>query len=114
MTDQSPLGHRNRLRIVAAALPEPIPFTSLRELVGLTDGNLNAHLRALIAAGFVTQTKTFSGASPQTTITVTPAGKAAFDAELDELTKLSQRPPTKPNARARTAAPARALKPKHA
>lgn len=71
-----------RLRIMAAltALPEgdEIEFTTLRDLLEVTDGNLGAHLRKLEEAGYVEITKTFVGRRPQTYISATKAGRRAF------------------------------------
>ena len=71
-----------RLRIMASlmALTEDaeIEFTTLRDLLGLTDGNLGAHLRKLEDAGYVKVNKTFVGRKPRTFLSLTPQGRAAF------------------------------------
>ena len=71
-----------RLRIMAAlnALPAAVglDFSRLKKLTGATDGNLGAHIETLARAGYVAVEKAFVGKKPQTTVTVTPAGRAAF------------------------------------
>ena len=53
-------------------------FTRLKKLTGATDGNLGAHIETLAKAGYVTVDKAFVAKRPQTTVTATPAGRAAF------------------------------------
>jgi DNA-binding MarR family transcriptional regulator len=71
-----------RLRIMAAlnALPQAtgLEFARLKKLTGATDGNLGAHIETLARAGYVAIEKAFVGKKPQTTVTATPAGRAAF------------------------------------
>lgn len=71
-----------RLRIMAAlnALPQGagLEFSKLKRLTGATDGNLGAHIETLARAGYVGVEKAFVRKKPQTTVTATPAGRAAF------------------------------------
>ncbi len=71
-----------RLRIMAAlnALPAGagMEFARLKKLTGATDGNLGAHIETLSKAGYVEVTKAFVGKKPQTTVSASPAGRAAF------------------------------------
>ena len=71
-----------RLRIMAAlnALPATsgLEFSRLKKLTGATDGNLGAHIETLARAGYITVDKAFVGKKPQTTVTATVAGRAAF------------------------------------
>jgi len=71
-----------RLRIMAAlnALPagNGLEFSKLKKLTGATDGNLGAHIETLSKAGYVAVDKAFAGKKPQTTVTGTTAGRAAF------------------------------------
>jgi DNA-binding MarR family transcriptional regulator len=71
-----------RLRIMAAlnALPAGggIEFARLKKLTGATDGNLGAHIETLAKAGYVGVEKAFVGKKPQTTVSATAAGRAAF------------------------------------
>lgn len=83
-----------RLRVTAtlAALPigDAIAFPRLQALLGLTAGNLSAHLTKLEQAGYVDQTKTFRGRTPATYINLTAAGRAAFDAYQAALREMLQ------------------------
>lgn len=71
-----------RLRIMAAlnALPPSVglEFAKLKKLTGATDGNLGAHIETLSKAGYVAIEKAFVGKKPQTTVSATAAGRAAF------------------------------------
>ena len=71
-----------RLRIMAAlnALPQGVglEFARLKKLTGATDGNLGAHIETLSKSGYVTVEKAFVGKKPQTTVTASAAGRAAF------------------------------------
>ena len=71
-----------RLRIMAAlnALPGTtgLEFARLKKLTGATDGNLGAHIDTLAKAGYVVVEKAFVGRKPQTTVTATASGRAAF------------------------------------
>jgi len=71
-----------RLKIMAAlnALPKGkgLEFSHLKKLTGATDGNLGAHIETLSKANYVAVTKAFVGKKPQTTVTASVAGRAAF------------------------------------
>jgi DNA-binding transcriptional ArsR family regulator len=72
---------RLRLMVTLAALPDGdhLSFTRLQDVVGLTPGNLLTHLRKLDEAGYVRTDKTGGGPSALTTVSLTPAGRAALD-----------------------------------
>lgn len=59
---------------------ENIPFRELKGVLGLTDGNLASHLRALQKVGFVTISKSFVGKRPRTSIAITAQGERNLDA----------------------------------
>jgi DNA-binding MarR family transcriptional regulator len=71
-----------RLRIMAAlnAMPQGVglDFARLKKLTAATDGNLGAHIETLSKADYVAVEKAFVGRKPQTTVTATVAGRAAF------------------------------------
>jgi len=60
-------------------------FGELRDLCGLTDGNLNRHLDALQNAGLVEQWKGYKGKRPQTLCRITSDGRERFRAYLQHL-----------------------------
>jgi DNA-binding transcriptional ArsR family regulator len=86
----------NRLAVLShlAAAPQGLTFPALRDACGLTDGNLNRHLKALEESGAVACEKRFVKLKPQTTIRLTPAGLARFSdylAALEQALKQAQR-----------------------
>ena len=72
-----------RLRIMAALVAldpkEKLEFSFLRDMLGLTDGNLSAHLRVLEETAYVAVEKGFVGRRPRTWIHATRAGRRAFE-----------------------------------
>ena len=57
---------------------ESVDFVFLKNLTGLTWGNLSTHLAKLEAAGFVAINKEFKGKKPHSTISLTKQGRTAF------------------------------------
>ena len=83
---------KGRLSIVSMlAATESLSFTELRDLLGLTDGNLAAHLRALDDAGYVRLVKRGDHGKPLTYITLTAAGRNAFKRYLVGLEQIVKR-----------------------
>jgi DNA-binding MarR family transcriptional regulator len=78
-----------RLRIMAAlgalSSREQVDFTYLKDKLGLTDGNLGAHLRALEDAGYIAVEKTFVERRPKTFVAASAAGRKAFAAHVAAL-----------------------------
>ena len=62
-------------------------FGDLKQLCGLTDGNLSRHLQVLQEAGLVEIVKGFEHNRPQTVCRITAAGRARY---LDYLAVLEQ------------------------
>ena len=90
MPDLDPVIHQPaRLRIMAslAALreTEAAEFTFLRELLGLTDGNLGAHVRKLEEEGYLRVEKTFVQRKPRTFIALSDKGRKAFKGHVTAL-----------------------------
>ena len=69
------------------AHPKGLPFADLKQLCGLTDGNLSRHLQVLQEAGLVDITKGYIGNRPHTTCRLTPSGRRRF---LDYLAVLER------------------------
>ncbi len=67
---------------------ESIDFNSLKELLGVTDGNLASHLKSLEKNEYITYEKTFEGRKPKTTYTATKLGKQAFKQHITAIEKL--------------------------
>jgi DNA-binding transcriptional ArsR family regulator len=70
-----------------AAHPNGLLFGDLKQLCGLTDGNLSRHLQVLQEAKLVTIAKRFAHNRPQTTVKITVEGRRRY---LDYLTTLEQ------------------------
>ena len=85
---------RVRLGIMSAlVVNDAMDFTTLREALDLTDGNLSSHVAALENEGYIRVTKAFVGKKPLTTYTLTPSGRKAFAEHLDALEKLIKQTP---------------------
>jgi len=67
---------------------ESADFSTLKELLGATDGNLASHAKALEAESYISVEKQFIGKKPNTSYRATKAGRAAFTAHIDALEKL--------------------------
>lgn len=81
--------NRIRLGVMSAlAVNESVDFNTLRDLLGVTDGNLASHLKSLEKVKFIEVKKTFVGRKPNTSYVMTKAGKKAFEEHLDALEKL--------------------------
>jgi DNA-binding MarR family transcriptional regulator len=63
-------------------------FATLRTHLATTDGNLSVHLRKLEEVGYVAISKSFRDRKPLTRVAITEAGRKAFVAYLDTLSKL--------------------------
>lgn len=64
---------------------ERTDFVFLKNMTGLTWGNLSTHLTKLEEAGYVAIEKRFRGKKPQTMIRLTGRGRAAYGAYRDSL-----------------------------
>jgi DNA-binding transcriptional ArsR family regulator len=82
---------RVRLGIVSAlAVNDSLAFNELKEMLGLTDGNLSVHARKLEEAGYVACTKKFEGRVPRTEFRLSETGRRALEAYLDHMEALIQ------------------------
>ena len=78
-----------RLAIASLLASRPeATFTELRELLGVTDGNLSVHLHALESAGYATVTKEFVARRPRTTARLSRKGRAALERHLEALEEI--------------------------
>lgn len=66
-------------------------FNTLKELLGVTDGNLASHTKALELENYILIEKQFIGKKPNTTYAATGQGKKAFRDHIDALEKLIQK-----------------------
>jgi DNA-binding transcriptional ArsR family regulator len=82
---------RVRLALVSAlAVNEALSFNELKEMLGLTDGNLSVHARKLEEAGYVECSKSFEGRMPRTSFRLTAEGRGALGRYLDHMEALIQ------------------------
>jgi DNA-binding MarR family transcriptional regulator len=78
--------HRIRLGIMSAlAVNDELDFTSLRELLDVTDGNLATHIKTLEKAGFIGVKKSFIDNKPNTRYYISAEGRTAFEQHLNAL-----------------------------
>lgn len=63
-------------------------FSELKRVLGVTDGNLGAHLAKLVEAGYVSTAESSQGARPQTVYTLAPAGRVALTEYVARLSAL--------------------------
>jgi DNA-binding transcriptional ArsR family regulator len=84
------LHEKARLGILTslAAHPKGLAFADLKQLCGLTDGNLSRHLQVLEEAGVVEISKTFEHKRPLTTCRMTRAGRKRFLDYIDVLERV--------------------------
>lgn len=66
-------------------------FTTLKELLGVTDGNLASHTKALEVENYIVVEKQFIGKKPNTRYIATQSGKKAFREHIEALEKLIQK-----------------------
>ncbi len=84
--------NRTRLGIMSLLLVDDwVEFKRLKELLGLTDGNLASHLKGLEEKKYIKLKKQFVGRKPMTTYACTASGRKAFEEHLDALEKLLQK-----------------------
>ena len=81
--------HRVRLGIMSALMVnEFIDFSSLKELLGVTDGNLASHLKSLEKEQYINIEKQFIKKKPNTRYSATKLGKLEFLKHINALEKL--------------------------
>ena len=80
---------RVRLGIMSTLMVnEQINFNDLKQLIGVTDGNLASHIKALEEIGYMKVNKGFIGKKTNTTYTITKLGTKAFQQHLAALEKM--------------------------
>lgn len=81
--------HRIRLGIMSVLMVnESADFNMLKELLGVTDGNLASHTKALESENYISVEKQFIGKKPNTRYLATKEGKKAFTSHIEALEKL--------------------------
>lgn len=83
------LEHSARLHIMSVlAVNESYDFTSLRDLLNVTDGSLATHIKALEKDQYITVSKAFVDRKPSTRYAITDKGRTAFRNHIDALDAL--------------------------
>lgn len=60
-------------------------FNTLKEMLGVTDGNLASHIKALEKEKYISVSKSFVDRKPNTKYKITEKGRNAFRKHLDAL-----------------------------
>ncbi len=82
---------KGRLAIMSGlAAASELSFTELRDMLGMTDGNLTTHIRTLQQEGFVSVAKSYQNNRPLTSCSLTPAGRKAFAEYINLLEQIIQ------------------------
>lgn len=80
------LEHRIRLQIMSVlAANDGFEFNALKELLGVTDGNLASNIKALEREKYVSVSKSFVDRKPNTRYRITERGRTAFRKHIDAL-----------------------------
>jgi DNA-binding MarR family transcriptional regulator len=84
--------HRIRLGIMSVLMVnESADFSTLKELLAVTDGNLASHAKALELEKYIAIEKQFIGKKPNTSYRATKEGRKAFQDHIEALEKLIQK-----------------------
>jgi len=83
------LEHRVRLQIMSVLIAnESFDFNSIKEIIGLTDGSMASHIKALEKEKYISVSKTFIDKKPNTKYKVTERGRTIFKKHIDALEEL--------------------------
>jgi DNA-binding MarR family transcriptional regulator len=67
---------------------ERVEFSTLKDMLNITDGNLASHISALEKLKYIDVKKQFVGKKPNTSYAVTKEGRRAFEDHLNALEKI--------------------------
>ena len=83
---------RVRLGIMSVLMVnESADFSTLKELLGVTDGNLASHAKALELENYISVEKQFIGKKPNTSYRASKEGRKAFQEHIEALEQLIQK-----------------------
>ena len=81
--------NRVRLGIMSMLMVNDwVDFTTFKEMLDLSDGNLSSHISTLEKENYIEVRKQFVGKKPQTTYSATISGRKAFTDYLTALENL--------------------------
>lgn len=75
---------------------ERAEFSFVRDTVEISDSALSKQVSALEAAGYVAVKKGYVGKRPRTWLSLSPAGRAAYQAHVTALTEIARGAPASP------------------
>ena len=83
------LEHRVRLQIMSVLVAnESYDFNSIKEIIGITDGSMASHMKALEREKYISVSKSFIDKKPNTKYKATERGRTVFKKHLDSLEEL--------------------------
>ena len=83
------LEHRVRLQIMSVLIAnDNYDFNSMKEIIGLTDGSMASHIKALEKEKYISVSKSFIDKKPNTKYKVTERGRSIFKKHIDALEEL--------------------------
>lgn len=83
------LEHSVRLQIMSVLVAnDAYDFNSLKEILGLTDGSVASHIKALEKEKYISISKSFIDKKPNTRYKATERGRTVFKKHLDALEAL--------------------------
>ena len=83
------MSHSSRLQIMSVLVAnDSYDFTSLKELLNITDGNLATHIKALEREKYILVNKSFVDRKPSTRYRASEKGRNAFKKHIDALDAL--------------------------
>jgi DNA-binding MarR family transcriptional regulator len=71
------------------AAVDDMEFSAVRDTVGVSDSVLSKHVKQLEEAGYVRVVKATRASRQRTSLSLTKAGRAAFDAHVAELRRIA-------------------------
>jgi DNA-binding MarR family transcriptional regulator len=72
----------------ALAVNDALDFSSLKEFLDVTDGNLATHIKKLEKEGFIDAEKSFINNKPNTKYSMTAEGRKAFENYLSVMEQI--------------------------
>ncbi len=83
------LEHRIRLQIMSILVAnDTYDYSSLKELLGVTDGNLASHLKTLQSEKYIQVRKSFVDRKPHTRYKASDKGRIAFRKHLEAMAEV--------------------------
>ena len=74
----------------ALVVNDYLDFQTLKNLLGVTDGNLASHLKSLEKREYISYKKEFVNRKPNTKYSATKKGRSAFTQHISAIEKLLQ------------------------